>query len=235
MAPRKLFSLHDARTKEIEEVRIAEIISAINRASDNIGSLKVVGGPGIHLLDFNGFRQVLVLRISVQHDVIWERVHGFNRGRALVEDDVKVVIVFSENLVGEELGEIIIDEIFGFSLPEERNVGFVDDEIKEVKVGASGQFVQKALAFRKRENARLNFGKMTSVIFLGEAFLLLANHALGALGGLIGLENGCGEHKIAPATTEVAGLVNENFNHGAIIAVLKNNTKHKRDGEVAKG
>ncbi len=59
----------------------------------------------------------------------------------MIENDMKIVIVSRENLIGEEFGEIIIDEILGFPLAEERNVGFVDDKVEEVDVGAGGQLV----------------------------------------------------------------------------------------------
>lgn len=106
----------------------------------------------------------------------------------------------------------------------------VDDEIKEVEIGAGDHFVQNALALRKREDAGFDFGKMTSRMCRGNVLLRLTNHAFGTLGTLVSLEDGRSEDKIASTTTEVAGFVDENFDHGAIIAVLKNITKHKRDG-----
>lgn len=63
----------------------------------------------------------------------------------------------------------------------------------------------------------------------GEALLFLAHDTFNTLGAFVGLKNGRGEDKIAPAAAEIAGFVDENFNHGAIIAVLKIITKHKRD------
>lgn len=143
---------------------------------------------------------------------------------------MKIVIVPRENLVGEEFGKIIIDEILGFSLAEERDVRFVDDKIEEVDIGASGELVQDALALGKSQGAGFELGEMAAVALKGNTLLLFAHDALNALGALVRLKNGRGEDKIAPTAAKVAGFVDENFNHGAIIAVLKIITKHKRDG-----
>lgn len=146
---------------------------------------------------------------------------------------MKIVVVLSKNLVGQEFSEIIIDEIFGFSLAEKRNVRLIDDEIKEVKVGTGSQFVQDTLTFRKGEGARFKLGEIGEMVLEGETLLFFAHDALNTLGALISLKNGRGEDKIAPTATEITRFIDENFNHGAIIAVLEIITKHKRDKKWA--
>lgn len=63
----------------------------------------------------------------------------------------------------------------------------------------------------------------------GKVLLLLANDAFSTLGGLVSLKNSGSEDEITTTAAEITGLVDENFDHGAIIAVLKIITKHKRD------
>ncbi len=172
---------------------------------------------------------MVVLSVGAEGDIIGQRVHRFDSGRALVEDDMKVIVVARENLVSQELSEVIIDEIFGLSLAEKRNVALINRQIKEVNIGARSEFVQDTLAFGKGEGARLDFWKRAQMMRGGEMLLLLTNDAFSTLGGLVSLKNSGGEDKITTTAAEITGLVDENFDHGAIIAVLKIITKHKRD------
>lgn len=45
MILRKLLGFHDARANQIEKMRIAKVVSAINRAGDHVGGLEIVSGP----------------------------------------------------------------------------------------------------------------------------------------------------------------------------------------------
>lgn len=215
-------------------MRVARVVGAVDCAGNHISRLEIIGGLRVHLLDFDGFCDVVVLSVGAESDIIGQRVHRFDSGRALIKNDMKVIVVARENLVSQELSEVIIDEIFGLPLAEKRNVTLINRQIKEVDIGARSEFVQDTLAFGKGEGARLDFWKRVGMVRGGEMLLLLANDAFSALGGLVSLKNSGGEDEITTTAAEITRLVDKYFDHGAIIAVLKIITKHKRD-EVGSG
>lgn len=51
-------------------MRVARVVGAINRAGDHISRLEIIGGLRVHLLDFDGFRDVVVLSVGAEGDII---------------------------------------------------------------------------------------------------------------------------------------------------------------------
>lgn len=61
---REFVSFDNARADEIEEMGVPGVVSAVNCASDNVGGLEIVGGFRVHLLDFDGFCDVMELSVG---------------------------------------------------------------------------------------------------------------------------------------------------------------------------
>lgn len=62
--PRELVGFDNTGADEIEKMGVAGVIGAINRAGDNVGGLEIVGGFRVHLLDLDGFRDVVKLGVG---------------------------------------------------------------------------------------------------------------------------------------------------------------------------
>lgn len=62
---REFVGFHDAGADEIKKMGISGVVGTVNRASDDIGGLEIVGSFRVHLLDFDGFCDMMELSVGV--------------------------------------------------------------------------------------------------------------------------------------------------------------------------
>lgn len=97
----------------------------------------------------------------------------------MVKHDTKITMVSLENRIGEQFSKVVIDQILGLLLLQQRNLCFIDYEIKDINVWLGGKFVENALALGKLECAGFNLLNGVIVSFFGKELLLFTNNALG--------------------------------------------------------
>lgn len=183
---------------------VLAVVSLCDGADDEVGGLEIVVSLGVLLFDADVIIDVLMQGVGVDCDVVDKGVHGFDSGRTLVEGDEEVVVVAAEDSVGKELGEIVIDEVFGLALAEKFDFRFVDNEIENVDVSLRDKMIQEVLALGEGEVAGLDFSDGGESATPGNMQLSLADKSTGALHALRSIKNGCRENEIFTSTTEIA-------------------------------